>query len=47
LLGRHNDALRHAMQALILLQEELLQRVLTQNKLDAPFADRAAVLVIA
>lgn len=38
------------MQALILLQEELLNRALTEdglNKDDTPFIDRAAVLVIA
>ena len=47
-LGRHQTALEHAQQALILLQEELLSPpgANSENK-SAPQADRIAVLAIA
>ena len=47
-LGRHQTALEHAQQALILLQEELLSPPGAANETkSAPQADRIAVLAIA
>lgn len=46
-LGRHQTALEHAQNALILLQEELLTPPGTSGPSAAPQADRIAVLAIA
>lgn len=46
-LGRHQSALEHAQNALILLQEELLTPPGSSTSKAAPQADRIAVLAIA
>ena len=48
-LGRHQSALEHAQQALILLQEELARVVgpMAEEAGESPKADRVAVLAIA
>ena len=48
-LGRHQSALEHGQQALILLQEELSKVIgpAAEEEADAPKADRIAVLAIA
>ncbi|KAJ1460754.1 hypothetical protein M885DRAFT_509138 [Pelagophyceae sp. CCMP2097] len=46
-LGRHQSALEHAQQALILLQEELSSIVAGSDQHGPPKADRIAVLAIA
>ena len=46
-LGRHQTALEHAQQALILLQEELLSPPGSEESSEPPQADRIAVLSIA
>lgn len=46
-LGRHQTALEHAQQALILLQEELFSPAAEGEPPKAPQADRVAVLTIA
>lgn len=46
-LGRHQTALEHAQQALILLQEELLSPPGSEESPEPPQADRIAVLSIA
>lgn len=48
-LGRHQSALEHAQQALILLQEELSKVIgpMAQEEQQVPKADRVAVLAIA
>jgi len=46
LMGRHDEALYHAMQALILLQEEMLLKAYNQEE-NTEQNDRSSVLVIA
>jgi hypothetical protein len=45
-MGKHEEALSHAMEALILLQEELILKAINPEEYDDK-NDRSSVLVIA